>query len=242
MDSAEWFATSDWSAMLTLVEKRLPYYKTKRLGQLLSCALMRKLAPHLDKELPLVSPLHDVDFYLVVDRMIAFLERHADRLEQDEDAGKIRQDMESVVIRTLTRRLCDCCSVLAMSGAQELCYEIRQNHLLRDAEMADAIRDLFGDPFVEHDKLLPGPGRDPIAYQLASEMYEGRAFDRMAELGRILEVQGGVDASAIEHCRRPGEHHRGCWVVDAVLKKRVEPTPPVDRLVEFGVIRPAKGG
>jgi hypothetical protein len=50
-------------------------------------------------------------------------------------------------------------------------------------------------------------------------MYDARAFDRMPALGNALEQSGCVDAAVLSHCRGPGEHVRGCWVVDVVLGK-----------------------
>jgi hypothetical protein len=34
-----------------------------------------------------------------------------------------------------------------------------------------------------------------------------------------LEEAGCTNADILNHCRQPGEHVRGCWVVDLVLGK-----------------------
>jgi hypothetical protein len=46
-----------------------------------------------------------------------------------------------------------------------------------------------------------------------------RAFNRMPILGDALEEAGCTNPDILNHCRQPGEHVRGCWVVDLVLSK-----------------------
>jgi hypothetical protein len=41
----------------------------------------------------------------------------------------------------------------------------------------------------------------------------------MAILGDILEDAGCGNADILNHCRKPGIHVRGCWVVDLLLGK-----------------------
>jgi hypothetical protein len=38
-------------------------------------------------------------------------------------------------------------------------------------------------------------------------------------LGDALEDAGCTAAAILDHCRRPGEHVRGCWLVDLILGK-----------------------
>jgi hypothetical protein len=54
---------------------------------------------------------------------------------------------------------------------------------------------------------------------LAQSIYAERAFDRMPILGDALEEAGCTTAAILDHCRRPGEHVRGCWLVDLILGK-----------------------
>jgi len=82
---------------------------------------------------------------------------------------------------------------------------------------ADIIRDIFGNPFhpVSVDpSCLP---RDVTA--LALTIYDERAFDRMPELADALEREGCANVDVLEHCRGPGPHVRGCWVVDMLLRR-----------------------
>jgi hypothetical protein len=53
--------------------------------------------------------------------------------------------------------------------------------------------------------------------QLARTLYEERRFEDLPVLGDALEEAGCQDAAVLEHCRGPGPHVRGCWVVDLLL-------------------------
>ena len=50
--------------------------------------------------------------------------------------------------------------------------------------------------------------------QLAESIYADRAFDRLPILADALEDAGCTNADILNHCRQPGEHVRGCWVID----------------------------
>jgi hypothetical protein len=54
---------------------------------------------------------------------------------------------------------------------------------------------------------------------VAQSIYDDRAFDRLPILADALEDAGCDNADILNHCRQPGEHVRGCWVVDLVLGK-----------------------
>jgi hypothetical protein len=57
------------------------------------------------------------------------------------------------------------------------------------------------------------------AFELARDIYDTRAFDRLPRLADAVEEAGCADAAILQHCREPGEHVRGCWVVDLLLGK-----------------------
>jgi hypothetical protein len=54
---------------------------------------------------------------------------------------------------------------------------------------------------------------------LAQAICEERAFDRLPILADALEDAGCTNADVLDHCRQPGEHVRGCWVVNLLLGK-----------------------
>ena len=61
--------------------------------------------------------------------------------------------------------------------------------------------------------------RSESSVALASAIYAERAFDRLPILADALEEAGCDHADVLAHCRGPGPHVRGCWVVDLLLGK-----------------------
>ncbi len=92
-----------------------------------------------------------------------------------------------------------------------LSYRIHPSHYLRD---------IFGNPFrpVILDSFWLA-WNDGAIRKMAHSIYDDRAFDRLPLLADALEDAGCTDADILSHCRTPGEHVRGCWVVDLLLGK-----------------------
>ncbi len=61
--------------------------------------------------------------------------------------------------------------------------------------------------------------RTEAAVGLAAGMYGSRDFTLMPVLADALEDAGCTQPDVLAHCRGPGPHVRGCWVVDLVLDK-----------------------
>jgi hypothetical protein len=85
------------------------------------------------------------------------------------------------------------------------------------AAQADLLRGIFGNPF--HPISLSPSCTTPAVVNLAQEIYDNRGFDRLACLADALQKAGCDNADILAHCRGPGPHVRGCWVVDLVLGK-----------------------
>jgi hypothetical protein len=85
---------------------------------------------------------------------------------------------------------------------------------------ADLLRDIVGtpEPFrrVRFDRRWP-LHNDRAARRLALTIYKESRFDLLPILGDALEDAGCAEADILDHCRGPGPHVRGCWVVDLVL-------------------------
>lgn len=78
-------------------------------------------------------------------------------------------------------------------------------------------RDIFGNPF--RPVVFDPDWRTSTAVALAVQMYDSRDFGTMPILADALQDAGCDSADILDHCREPGPHVRGCWVVDLVLAK-----------------------
>jgi hypothetical protein len=79
------------------------------------------------------------------------------------------------------------------------------------------LRDVFGNPF--RPVNLDPPWLTSTVLALATGMYASRDFSAMPILADALQDAGCEDGQVLAHCRGPGPHARGCWVVDLVLGK-----------------------
>jgi hypothetical protein len=80
-----------------------------------------------------------------------------------------------------------------------------------------SIRCIFGNPF--RPAALDPSWLTSTVVLLGRGIYEERAFDRLPILADALQDAGCDNADVLDHCRGPGPHVRGCWVVDLVLGK-----------------------
>ena len=96
-----------------------------------------------------------------------------------------------------------------------------------DAEksvQSNLLRDIVGNPF--RPCILDTVWRTPTVNNLATAAYNERSLPsgeldpaRLAVLADALEQAGCNNEEILNHCRQPGVHVRGCWVVDLVLGK-----------------------
>jgi hypothetical protein len=176
-------------------------------------------------------------------------ERYADGVVSRQKLAKARQTCSprSYINRPLFERDNAWCAMLAVLGsvsnnvmelevsamagamayagfslidAPELSTTYPQRQKLRAEEhryQASLLREIFGNPF---RSVTFGPaGLTPAIKSLADAIYLERAFERMPVLGDALEEAGWNSVEVLVHCREPGEHVRGCWLVDALLGK-----------------------
>jgi hypothetical protein len=86
------------------------------------------------------------------------------------------------------------------------------------------IREVFGNPF--RPVAVAPAWLTPTIKALAQAAYDNRSLPsgrldnaRLAVLSDALEEVGCDNADILSHCRQPGEHVRGCWLIDALLGK-----------------------
>jgi hypothetical protein len=90
-----------------------------------------------------------------------------------------------------------------------------------DGALAALIREVLGNPFrpatVDPSWLS---WNDGTVVKIAQAAYDEHRFEDLPILADALEEAGCDDADILSHCRGPGPHVRGCWVVDLLLGKR----------------------
>jgi hypothetical protein len=103
---------------------------------------------------------------------------------------------------------------LALDNLDSFSWELfdRSSH----GECVALVRDIFGNPF--------RPTFDPTwqtstSLALARLIYDSRDFSAMPILADALQDAGCNNAEVLDHCREPGSHVRGCWVIDLILGK-----------------------
>lgn len=97
---------------------------------------------------------------------------------------------------------------------------LEQGILRELAHQATLLRDILGNP--HHPSLV-----DPtwLAWEggtvsrIAQSIYDARRFEELPILADALEDAGCSDETILQHCRAEGEHMKGCWIVDLLLKK-----------------------
>jgi hypothetical protein len=89
-----------------------------------------------------------------------------------------------------------------------------------NADMCGVLRCIFGSLFrpvtLDPGILRWNGGTIP---RIARAIYEGGNFGDLPILADALEEAGCTSADILSHCRAPGPHVRGCWVVDLLLGK-----------------------
>jgi hypothetical protein len=78
------------------------------------------------------------------------------------------------------------------------------------------LRELFGNPF---RTVIDTGWLTSNVVAIAQRIYDDRNFTDLPILADALEDAGCDNAEILNHCRQPGVHVRGCWVVDLVLGK-----------------------
>jgi hypothetical protein len=112
-----------------------------------------------------------------------------------------------------------------LEDAWEAAYQVTavewdEEHSDENHHQIALLHEIIGNPIrsmsVNASCLAWNDGTVP---KIAQAIYDERAFDRLPILADALEDAGCDNAEILNHCRRPGEHVRGCWVVDLLLGK-----------------------
>lgn len=136
-----------------------------------------------------------------------FVEGEADETDRAVVYERLRQQAASVAQDLLDRD-----ARFSAEASTLLLFGDYHDH---EKEKWQLLHDIFGNPF--RPITIDQAWMTPNAAALAQAIYDDRAFDRMPELADALEEAGCDNADILAHCRGPGPHVRGCWVIDLLL-------------------------
>jgi hypothetical protein len=213
--AAEWLASADPAPLLS-------FPHSDRKLRLFACACCRRIWHLLSDERCRAA--------------VIVAERYADGHATTDELVAVREDAAAVptlwevpdwnatnAVRGATdpdaERAAAFCSRAAAIGSADASSPADREAAKAVAEkrQADTFRDITRNPFCP---VALDPGRQTaIVVSLAQAIYDERAFDRLSILADALEDAGCTNAEILQHCRLPGEHVRGCWVVDLLLRK-----------------------
>jgi hypothetical protein len=201
MTEQEWLQCTDPQKMLAF----LPGKASDRQLRLFACACCRQI------------------WHLLADermRQAAEMgERYADgNASRDDLMASCRAAHQARRLQTKVygRAAADCANLIARNCAHQAFRFSR----LEGPAQCHLFRDILGNPFrpahLPPDLLTWNNGAIP---RLAQAIYDDRAFDRLPSLADALEDAGCVNSDILDHCRGPGPHVRGCWIIDLILAK-----------------------
>jgi hypothetical protein len=223
MTEAEWLACSDPKVMWEYCDRRA----TQRKKMLLRVAFCRHALTKPDQ-------IEEYEFELSVGEGWADGQLGGDvcarvhfRLSSDADEAGTpyatfndppnpRMSMQNAIIAALAPG--DRATEATLAHAQQVIEDSKAAGKTSAPHLfATFIRDIFGNPF--RPVAFAREWRTGTAVSLAKQMYESRDFGAMPILADALQDAGCDRADVLDHCRGPGAHVRGCWVVDLVLGK-----------------------
>jgi hypothetical protein len=231
MTEEEWLACKDpWD----LLRCQLNEFKANRrkVGRrrlrLFGCASCRAFGDSLSDPRSLAAVDHverfadgEVDAATRPDLEAAAHQAWLDRLRMPVPPGMVQTQMPeyraaSAAGNLLTKRA-DACAHAVLRTYVVVDDSDRRKWSSPLQTMCHLIRDIFGNPF---RPVTADPAwLTSTVVALTRGIYEERAFDRLPILADALQDAGCDNADILDHCRGPGPHVRGCWVVDLILGK-----------------------
>lgn len=88
-----------------------------------------------------------------------------------------------------------------------------------DEAKASLIRCIFGSPTRIPFTVINPSWLTSTVLTIANQMYDSREFSAMPILADALQDADCDNERILDHCRQPGQHVQGCWVIDLLLAK-----------------------
>jgi hypothetical protein len=212
MTEAEWFSATDVTPMLEFLSGR----SSDRKWRLLACACARSQCEDLWEKVT----------FRKIRIGVEESERYADGDATSDELANATTEAASSLQWTYDRGTTEDANAAmqmlwAMAPERMRAVRVRSEEQWFTEADKRQIKSLILD--VLHNPFRP-VAVDPewltsTVVLLADGIYRERAFDRLPILADALQDAGCTSAELLDHCRGPGPHVRGCWVVDLLLEK-----------------------
>jgi hypothetical protein len=199
MTEAEWLTSSRADPLLSYLGEILPEAVANRKIRLFACACVREKWSFLNE------PLRTA---------VAVAERYADHAAT---LDEVHRAFHGAWGKAPSRSLHLASGVAATEPFQVM----RASRVVPSSVRCPLLRDIVGNPFrplpaIESQWLV---WNSECVRRMAQTIYGERRFPDVPVLADALEEAGCVEETILAHCRGPGPHVRGCWVVDLILGK-----------------------
>jgi hypothetical protein len=205
MTEAEWLACTDWRKMLEFLRGKASDRKLR----LFSVACCRKIWDTLTDER--------------LRRAVEVGEQYADGLVSDQTRSAAWDAVLNMKIDAVERQDWERAVRIRRTQGPVLDFMSKSARYISDVDwglQCRLLRDILGNPFrpasIDPTWLVWNSGTVP---KLAQAIYDERRFGDLPILADALEEAGCDNTDVLAHCRGPGPHVRGCWVVDLLLGK-----------------------
>jgi hypothetical protein len=220
MTEVEWLACEDPKLMLAHLKGKISGRKVR----LLSCACTRRVWNFVSDE-RLKKALDNLERVADNPRLeklrieagklaSSFRQQHYDEPGKEEEIS-IAAELWKGSQKTIWRVGAACGEGAAAAFAWAGVNEFDKRQQMERKNQTILLRDIF--PF--HPITLDPSWLTSTVVALAQQMYESRDFSAMPILSDALQDAGCSNDAILDHCRGPGPHTRGCWVVDGCLSR-----------------------
>jgi hypothetical protein len=233
MTEEEWLKSTDPGKMLEFFLGKRQYRRKLRLFAIACCRRIWDLLDELGKQAAEIaernvegkSTQQDVSIW---DDYLENLYVHRNLLTRD-DCWRYAAEVTAITLWpgndvVAARSAMECAQKAIVAATSEYDTLPPKGRRARDRIYRESwtalLRCIFGNPFQPLGRAIDPawlPWHDGTIRKLAQANYDGRAFDRLPILADALEEAGCTNTDILNHCRQPGEHVRGCWVIDLLL-------------------------
>jgi hypothetical protein len=235
----EWLAATDLSPLIQCLFRKLDHVSGRKM-RLFGCACCRQIWPMLveDRSRKAVELAE-----AFADALVSRKELAAIRADAFAAAGHIQRACAGPGLAMAARAAAQttvangaeagrsASNSAAQAVASAKCYgeggperqplEVWYREIAREhRRQVSPFRDVFGNPFrpVQVDPAWTARGHEAVQ-KLARRIAEEASLTDLPVLADVLDAAGCTAAALVDHCRRPGKHVRGCWVLDLVLER-----------------------